>query len=93
MGGALPALELQSLWGSATDWETSYLSLTGVAPDIDRIILEATGGSHVLNRNWFAGADQWFFSNEPLQTIESFEDLEIRSHSASMSDFIKRDGR
>ncbi len=51
VGGALPALELQSLWGSATDWETSYLSLTGVAPDIDRIILEATGGSHVLNRN------------------------------------------
>ncbi len=89
VGGALPALELQSLWGSATDWETSYLSLTGVAPDIDRIILEATGGSHVLNRNWFAGADQWFFSNEPLQTIESFEDLKIRSHSASMSDFIK----
>ena len=88
VAGALPALEIQSLWGMSADWETSYLMLTELDSDIDRIMLEATGGSHVLNRNWFAGADQWFFGNRPLQTLEDFQGLKIRSHSASMSDFI-----
>ena len=89
VAGALPALEIQSLWGMSADWETSYLMLTELDSDIDRIMLEATGGSHVLNRNWFAGSDQWFFGNRPLQTLEDFQGLKIRSHSASMSDFIR----
>ena len=85
---ALPALELQALWGLFSDWENSYSVLTAVADDVDRIILEATDGSHVLNRNWFAGVDQWFFGNELLQTVEDFKGLKIRSHGAAMSDFI-----
>ena len=88
VAGELPALEVQSLWGSASDWETSYLILTDLAEDIDRLMLEATDGSHVLNRNWFAGADQWFYSSKPLQAVEDYDGLKIRSNSASMSDFI-----
>ena len=88
VAGELPALEVQSLWGTAPDWETSYLSLTAVADDIDRLMLDATGGSHVLNRNWFAGSDQWFYSSKPLQSVEDYDGLKIRSNSASMSDFI-----
>ena len=89
VAGELPALEIQSLWGSALDWETSYLSLTGLAEDVDRIMLEATDGSPVLNRNWFAGTDQWFYSKKPLQSVEDYEGLKIRSNSAAMSDFIR----
>ena len=88
VAGALPALEVQSLWGTSADWETTYSILTSMASDIDRIMLEATGGSHVLNRNWFAGSDQWFFGNKPLATLDDFKGLKIRSHAASMSDFI-----
>jgi len=36
-----------------------------MAPDIDRMLLDITGGSPVLNRNWFAGSDQWFFKGMP----------------------------
>ena len=89
VAGALPSLEIQSLWGMAADWESSYLMLTELDQDIDSIMLEATGGSHVLNRNWFAGSDQWFFGDRPMQTVEDFEDVKIRSHAASMSDFIR----
>ena len=85
---ALPSLELQALWGLFNDWETSYSVLTAVADEVDEIILEATDGSHVLNRNWFAGVDQWFFGDKLLQTVEDFKDLKIRSHGAAMSDFI-----
>ena len=88
VAGELPALEIQSLWGSAPDWETSYSTLTVLAEDIDRIMLEATDGSHVLNRNWFAGSDQWFYSSEPLQSVDDYKGLKIRTNSASMSDFI-----
>ena len=89
VSGAHPALEVQSLWGLAGDWETSYLMLTDLAPDIDRMIPEITGGSHVVNRNWFAGSDQWFFSKEALPTADDFKGRKIRTHAASMSDFIR----
>ena len=89
VAGAYPALEVQSLWGTASDWETSYLALTDLAPDVDRLVEELSGGSRVINRNWFAGSDQWFYSKEPLETVADFEGRKIRSHSASMSDFIQ----
>ena len=89
VAGAHPELEVQSLWGVASDWETSYLMLTELAPDIDRMMLDITGGSPVLNRNWFAGSDQWFFSKDPLPTAGDFQDKKIRTHSASMTDFIR----
>ena len=87
VAGEVPALEIQSLWGSAPDWETSYLTLTDLAEDVDRLIQESTGGSMVFNRNWFAGSDQWVYSSEPLQSVADFDSLEIRVNSASMSDF------
>ncbi len=89
VAGAHPSLEVQSLWGTAGDWETSYSTLADMAPDIDRMLLDITGGSPVINRNWFAGSDQWFFSDEPMRSIDDFEDQQIRTHSASMSDFIR----
>ncbi len=89
VAGAHPSLEVQSLWGTASDWETSYSALADMAPDIDRMLLDITGGSPVLNRNWFAGSDQWFFSNQPLRSLDDFEGQRIRTHSASMSDFIR----
>jgi C4-dicarboxylate-binding protein DctP len=89
VAGEVPALEIQSLWGSAPDWETSYLTLTELAEDVDRLIPDSTGGSRVFNRNWFAGSDQWFFSENPLQTVADYKDLKIRSNSSSMSDFIR----
>ena len=89
VAGAHPSLEVQSLWGTLYDWETSYSTLAEMSPDIDRMLMDITGGSQVLNRNWFAGSDQWFFSNHPMVTTDDFEGRQIRTHSASMSDFIR----
>ena len=88
VAGAVPALEIQSLWGVSQDWETSYSILTELAPDVDQIILDASGGGPVVNRYWFGGSDQWFYGNKPLATVADFKDMKIRSHSASISDFI-----
>lgn len=88
VAGELPAIEVQSLWGMGPDWETTYLALAGMIPDVERMLKEETGGA-IINRNWFAGADQWFFSNEPLQTLEDFEGKKIRTHAAALSSIIE----
>ena len=84
-----PNLELLSLYGLASDWESSYLIVTELAPDIDRMMRDISGGAYVLNRNWSAGYDNWFFSREPLPTAADFQGRKIRSSSESMSDFIR----
>ncbi len=88
VAGALPAIEVQSLWGMGPDWESTYLALSDMIPDIERMLMDETGGA-VINRNWFAGADQWFFSKEPLQTVEDFQGKKIRTHSAALSSIIE----
>ena len=84
-----PTLELLSLYGLASDWEASYLIVTELGPDIDRMMHDISGGGYVLNRNWSAGYDGWFFSREALPTAADFEGHQIRAPSESMSDFIR----
>ena len=88
VAGELPAIEVQSLWGMGPDWETTYLALVDMVPDIEQMLVEETGGV-VVNRNWFAGSDQWFFSNEPISSLEDFRGKKVRSHSAAMSSLIE----
>ena len=89
VSGALPPIEVQSLWGMGPDWATTYLALTAMAPDIDRLLGEATDGGVVLNRNWFAGADQWFFTKEPMTSLEDFQGKTVRTHATALSDVIR----
>ena len=88
VSGALPPVEVQSLWGMGPDWETTYLALADMIPDIERMLTGETGGA-IVNRNWFAGSDQWFFSKEPLQSLEDFRGKKIRTHAASLSSIIE----
>ena len=88
VAGAFPAIEVQSLWGMGPDWESTYLALADMVPDVERMLEEETGGVPV-NRNWYAGADQWFFAKEPLTLLEDFQGKKIRSHSAALSSLIE----
>lgn len=88
VAGELPAIEVQSLWGMGPDWETTYLALVDMIPDVERMLTEETGGA-VINRNWFAGSDQWFFSNEPIQSVEDFQGKKVRTHAAALSSLIE----
>ena len=88
VAGALPAIEVQSLWGMGPDWESTYLALADMAPDVERMLVDETGGV-IVNRNWYAGADQWFFSNEPIMSAADFQGKKVRSHSAALSSLIE----
>ena len=89
VSGALPPVEVKSLWGLAPDWETSFLSQGDMAPAMDSLMSEATYGGFPFNRNWFAGADQWFFSKEAVQPLEGFQGKEVRTHAAALTDLIE----
>ena len=89
VSGALPPVEVKSLWGLAPDWETSYLSQVDMAPDMDILMRDATDGGFLFNRNWFGGADQWFFSKQPVQSLQGFQGKKVRTHAAALTDLIK----
>ena len=88
VAGALPAIEVQSLWGIYPDWETMYYSLTDMHPQLEAMVASETAGGIVVNHNWYSGNDQFFFSKTPLRTLEDFEGLKTRSHAAALSDWI-----
>ena len=89
VAGEFPPIEVKSLWGLGATQETSYFSQVGMGPDVDRMLSEATGGGFPINRNWFAGVDQWFFSKEPIQSLEDFQDKKVRTHSSALTDLIQ----
>ena len=87
--GELPAFEVQSLWGIYPDWETMYLSLTDMHPQLEAMVAEETGGGIIVNHNWYSGEDQFLFSKKALRTLADFEGLKTRSHSTGLSDWIR----
>ena len=88
VGGEYPALEVQYLWGLWPTHETHYNVLTSIFPDLEQVIVEATGAV-VVSHNWIPGDDQFFFSDNKLTTLEDFKGLKTRSHSAALSDWIE----
>ena len=89
VGGALPPIEIQVLWGIYPDRETEFAATALITPDLEKMVTEATNGGVLVNHNWFSGNDQFFFSKEPLRTAEDFKGLKTRSHSAALSDWIE----
>ena len=89
VSGALPPVEVKSLWGLAPDWETSFLSQADMAPAMDALMTDATDGGFPYNRNWFGGADQWFFSKQPVQSLDGFQGKKVRTHAAALTDLIE----
>ena len=88
VGGAMPPIEIQNLWGIYPDRETEFRATIAITPDLEALVRDATGG-FVLNHNWFSGNDLYFFSKDPLATLEDFQGLKTRSQSAALSDWIE----
>ena len=88
IGGEYPAVEVQYLWGLWPSHEGHYTVLWNIFPDIEKIIKDATG-AYVWSHNWIPGDDQMFFSKKALRSLEDFEGLKTRSHSAALSDWIE----
>ena len=89
VAGELPETEIMSLWGIWPNQEVSYLSITDMQPELDQILSEATDGGVVVAHQWGQGQDQLIWSQKPLDTVEAFDGLKMRSHAAALTDWIE----
>ncbi len=88
VGGELPPIEIQNLWGIYSSREQEFQATEAIIKDIEELVLEDTGGV-IMNHNWFAGNDQFFFCREKVDGIDGFAGKKTRSHSAALSDWIE----
>ena len=89
IAGEVPALEIQFLFGLYTSREDQYNATTALAPDLEKIVVDATGGEvKLINFNWHSGDDIFLFTNKPLDTVENIRGLKTRSFGTAIGDWI-----
>ncbi len=89
VAGELPAIEIQSLWGMFATQKDQYDVTTAIHDDLETLVSEAANGAVIVNHNWYAGIDQFFFCHDKLTTLDDFKGKKTRSHSAAISDWIE----
>ena len=88
----LPLLDLQFLTGIYPHRVTMFDSVAEMLPRMGDAVEGATGGGVTINHNWYAQDDLYIFSQEPLGTLDDFEDLRVRSSSSAISDWLNAMG-
>ena len=88
VGGELPAVEVQNLWGLYNSMEQEFQANALIIEDIEALVLAETGGV-VLNHHLFSGNDQYFFCKDKIESLDQFKGKKTRSHSAALSDWIE----
>ena len=91
VGVEMPPNEVQNLWGIYNSREQEFEATQAVIKDIEDLVLSETGGV-IMNHNWYAGNDQFFFCGEKIETLDDFEGKKTNSHSAALSDWIEGTG-
>ena len=87
--GDLPAMDMKYLWGMYPDNETFYKATTASIPDLDRLIEERTEGGVTIFQLWRVPENEiFFFSKEPIEKLEDFQGLKVRSFGGALSDMI-----
>lgn len=88
VAGELPELEIQSLFGIYTEREQQFEATINLDPYLQDILVENSGGGHVISINWHNGDDIFLFTKEPLHMPEDFDGMKTRAFGTSISDWI-----
>ncbi len=88
VAGELPELEIQSLFGIYTEREQQFAATVNLDPYLQEILVENSGGGHVISINWHNGDDIFLFTKEPLNLPEDFDGMKTRAFGTSISDWI-----
>ena len=89
VAGELPGLEIQFLFGLYTSREDQYNATADLAPDLEKLVVEASGGGKLINFNWHSGDDIFLFTNRALRSSEDLVGLKVRSFGTAIADWIK----
>jgi TRAP-type C4-dicarboxylate transport system substrate-binding protein len=88
VAGEIPAVEIIALFGSWPTREVAYLAINSLLPDLDEIIVDASEGV-VVGHVWGPGEDQFIWSQKPLDSVEAFKNIKVRSHASALSDWLE----
>ena len=85
VGGDLPLLDIGNLWGLSPS-EEAHLELSdAIHEDLVRVLKETTGGQPIMRQYY---PNQFIFSRDELDTLDQFEDKQIRQHSTILGDLL-----
>ena len=87
VAGQLPQMDILSLYGLYSDREQQYQAVVKVIPELEKLIVEETGG-YPIGVNWGNGGDFYIFSQAPILHLEDFSGMKTRSYNAPLSDWI-----
>ena len=87
--GDLPALDVKYLWGMYKNNQTFYEATAAVIPDLDKLVEDRTSGGITIFQLWRVPENEiFFFSKEPIETLDDFKGLKVRSFGGALSDLI-----
>ena len=86
-GFELPPIEIQNLWGIYSSHEQEFEAAQAIIEDIEELVLAETGGV-VMNHNWYAGNDRFFFCREKIDSLDGFAGKKTLSYSPALSDWV-----
>ncbi len=89
VAGELPQLEIQSLFGIYTEREQQFSATVNIDPHLQKLLVDNSGGGHVISINWHNGDDIFLFTKDPLNTPGDFEGMKTRAFGTSISDWIR----
>ena len=89
IAGAFPAIEIGSLFGIYPSLEHNYIAMANVTPELRDLAVESTEGGQYITLNWHSGNNVFFFSKDPLDTVEAWQKKKIRTPTAAMSSWLE----
>lgn len=89
IAGAFPAIEIGSLFGIYPTLEHNYIAMANVTPELRDLAVQSTDGGQYITLNWHSGNNVFFFSKDPLDTVEAWEKTKIRTPTAAMSSWLR----
>jgi TRAP-type C4-dicarboxylate transport system substrate-binding protein len=90
VGGEFPIFEAANLWGVYESVDQWFEASEALQEDIKALVKRETGGGQIVGFNYYSS--NYFFTKDPLNTLEDFKGVKTRTHSNVLSDLIGPDG-
>tara|TARA_B100000809_G_scaffold43314_1_gene37614 strand:- start:1570 stop:2730 length:1161 start_codon:yes stop_codon:yes gene_type:complete len=90
VGGEFPVFEAANLWGVYNSVDQWFEASEALQEDIKALVKRETGGGQIVGFNYYSS--NYFFTKDPLNTLDDFSGVKTRTHSNVLSDLIGPDG-